>query len=199
MNGITGKEVSGNIRDVEKKIDKNRRYCTIDESLAEMLITQLGAELSNKHLYNTFANYFGVEGLPKLEEYFKMRAAEEELHHKWIYDYLGYNDVEFLYPAVAEINVDIKNRVDPFLLTVDKEIETTMSIYKIYEKAQELKDYATMAWFNGCGPIDGKLIPEQVEEESISRTIADMAQEDAPWLIKQNSILSFYKGYPNCD
>ena len=183
MSGITGKEVSGNIRDVEKKIDKNRRYCTIDESLAEMLITQLGAELSNKHL----------------EEYFKMRAAEEELHHIWIYDYLGYNDVEFLYPAVAEINVDIKNRVDPFLLTVDKEIETTMSIYKIYEKAQELKDYATMAWLNGCGPIDGKLVPEQVEEESISRTIADMAQEDAPWLIKQNSILSFYKGYPNCD
>lgn len=35
---------------------------------------------------------------------------------------------------------------------------------------------------------------EQVEEESISRTILDMAREQATWLRKENAILDFYNG-----
>lgn len=194
---LRGDAAEGTLKQTEKTIDKDRRFCTIDDELAEMLITQLGAELANKHMYNSFANYFAVEGLPRLEEYFKLRAKEEELHHNWIYEYLTYNDVEFQYPGVKEINVEIKERVDPFTITVDREIETTMCINKIYEKAVELKDWATAAWLMGNGPIAGKLIPEQVEEESVSRTIADMAKEDASWLIKQREIYGFYKGYPN--
>ena len=198
MSNVQGESAPLGINKMKQTIDKNRRYCTIDESLAEMLVTQLGKELSNKHLYATFANFFETEGLPKLGEYFKKRANEEELHHSWIFEYLNYNDVCFQYPAIGEINIDIKNRTEPFLLTVDKEIETTMGINKIYEKAVELKDWATAGWLMGNGPIDGKLIPEQIEEESVSRTIADMAQEEnTSWLVKQDSILSFYNGYPN--
>ena len=198
MSNVQGESVPLGINKMKQTIDKNRRYCTIDESLAEMLVTQLGKELSNKHLYATFANFFETEGLPKLGEYFKKRSNEEELHHNWIFEYLNYNDVCFQYPAIGEINIDIKNRTEPFLLTVDKEIETTMGINKIYEKAVELKDWATAGWLMGNGPIDGKLIPEQIEEESVSRTIADMAQEEnTSWLVKQDSILSFYNGYPN--
>ena len=198
MSNVQGESAPLGINKMKQTIDKNRRYCTIDESLAEMLVTQLGKELSNKHLYATFANFFETEGLPKLVEYFKKRSNEEELHHNWIFEYLNYNDVCFQYPAIGEINIDIKNRTEPFLLTVDKEIETTMGINKIYEKAVELKDWATAGWLMGNGPIDGKLIPEQIEEESVSRTIADMAQEEnTSWLVKQDSILSFYNGYPN--
>ena len=198
MSNVQGESAPLGINKMKQTIDKNRRYCTIDESLAEMLVTQLGKELSNKHLYATFANFFETEGLPKLGEYFKKRSNEEELHHNWIFEYLNYNDVCFQYPAIGEINIDIKNRTEPFLLTVDKEIETTMGINKIYEKAVELKDWATAGWLMGNGPIDGKLIPEQIEEESVSRTIADMAQEEnTSWLVKQDSILSFYNGYPN--
>lgn len=147
----------------ETKIDKNRRYCALDNTLASMLVTQLGSELYNKHLYMTFANYFDTDGLPKLGDYYKMRADEEELHHKWIYEYLNYNDVCFTYPTVKEIDINIKNRVDPFLATVDKEIETTSNINKIVEKARDLKDWATFNWLMGGGPIEGKLIPEQVD------------------------------------
>ena len=198
MSNVQGESAPLGINKMKQTIDKNRRYCTIDESLAEMLVTQLGKELSNKHLYATFANFFETEGLPKLGEYFKKRSNEEELHHNWIFEYLNYNDVCFQYPAIGEINIDIKNRTEPFLLTVDKEIETTMGINKIYEKAVELKDWATAGWLMGNGPINGKLIPEQIEEESVSRTIADMAQEEnTSWLVKQDSILSFYNGYPN--
>lgn len=198
MSNVSGESAPLGLNKMKQTIDKNRRYCTIDESLAEMLVTQLGKELSNKHLYATFANFFETEGLPKLGEYFRKRSDEEELHHKWIFEYLTYNDVCFQYPSIGEISIDIKNRVEPFLLTVDKEIETTMGINKIYEKAIELKDWATAGWLMGNGPVDGKLIPEQIEEESISRTIADMAQEEnTSWLIKQNSIYGFYFNYPN--
>jgi ferritin len=193
-NPLQGTPAEGNLAKTERVIDENRRYCTLDDSLSEMFITQLGAELANKHMYNTFSNYFDTDGLPKLAEYFKLRADEEELHHSWIFNYLGYNDVCFQYPAIKEITVNIKNRVDPFLFTVDREIETTMGIYKIMEEARELGDWGTVSWLMGNGPIAGKLIPEQIEEESVSRTIADMAQEEnTSWLIKQDSILNFYK------
>ena len=75
-----------------KVIDKSRRICTLSQSMIEMLVKQLSAELANHSLYRTFANYFAVEGLPKLEEYFKERAKEEYLHHDWIYNYLSEND-----------------------------------------------------------------------------------------------------------
>ena len=78
-------------------------------------------------------------------------------------------------------------------MTVDIEIETTDLIDKIMNAAIELKDYRTIAWLNGGGPIEGKLIPEQAEEMSISRTIRDMAEEEnTSWQDKQRTILDFY-------
>lgn len=180
----------------ESYIDKSRRVCTLSSTMIKMLVTQLAAELSNKHLYMTFANYFGTNGLPKLEEYFIKRAEEEELHHRWIYWYLGYNDAEFQYPAIEPINIIITDHELPFTATVDKEIETTMRINEIVEQAVKEKDWATFNWLNGNSKQEGMLVKEQIEEESVSRTIADMAQEKESWLIKQDSILSFYLGYP---
>ena len=37
------------------------------------------------------------------------------------------------------------------------------------------------------------MVPEQIEEESLSRTVRDMANTDASWLTKQDSILDFYE------
>lgn len=180
----------------ESYIDKSRRVCPLSKDIIDMLVTQLGAELSNHNLYKTFANYFGTNGLPKLEEYFLKRAEEEYLHHNWIYWYLSYNDASFTYPKVDAIDIDIPNHVFPFTATVDKEIETTMHINEIVDQAAKEKDWATFNWLNGSSKEEGQLVKEQVEEESISRTIADLAQEDNDWLIKQDSILSFYLGYP---
>jgi ferritin len=159
---VQGSETPLDIAKTQKTIDKSRRIQAVCPELAEMLVTQLGKELSNKHLYNTFANYYDTDGLPKLAEYFKLRSNEEELHHKWIFEYLNYNDVEFTYPGVDAIDIEIKSRVEPFLLTVDKEIETTTGINTIVKKAMDLGDWATFGWLMGCGPIEGKLVPEQI-------------------------------------
>ena len=50
----------------EKNIDKSRRTCPLSNTIVEMLVKQMSAELANHSLYMTFANYFEVEGLPKL-------------------------------------------------------------------------------------------------------------------------------------
>lgn len=177
----------------EKNIDKRRRTCTLSSVMIEMLVKQMSAELANHSLYRTFANFFDVEGLPKLAIYWLGRAAEEYLHHEWIYKYLTTNDALFQYPSVPAIKVDITDRVMPFVATVDREIETTMSINKIVDQAQKEGDWATFQWLNGEDEEEGRLVKEQVEEESISRTILDMAREQATWLRKENAILEFYR------
>lgn len=190
--GVITKGAEDTMTYTDKTIDKSRRTCTLSENMIKMLVKQMSAELANHDLYRTFANYFAVEGLPKLEEYYLARAKEEYLHHDWIYKYLSENDAVFQYPPVPPINVDITNRIMPFDATVDREIETTMSINLIVDEAMKEKDWATFQWLHGTDNESGMLVKEQVEEESISRTIADMAKEEASWLRKENAILDFY-------
>lgn len=195
LNDQTVKEnkVEPTMRETEAIIDKDRRTCTLSQVMVEMLVKQMGAELANHNIYMTFATYFNLQDLPLLEEYYIGRAEEEYLHHRWIYGYLNENDAKYQYPEVKAINIELTSRVTPFDATVDREIETTMSINKIVEQAMKEGDWATFNWLQGDSPKTGRLVLEQVEEESISRTIAGMAKEDASWLRKQSTILDFYK------
>ena len=192
--GVQTVDAMSTMRYTEKVIDESRRKCTLSSVMVEMLVKQMSAELANHALYMTFANYFEVEGLPKLGIYWRGRAKEEYLHHSWIFEYLTENDALFQYPPVPPIKVDIVDRIMPFAATVDREIETTMSINKIVDQAQKEGDWATFQWLNGDDEDTGMLVKEQVEEESISRTILDMAREQATWLRKENAILDFYNG-----
>ena len=161
--GVITKGAEDTMTYTNKTIDKSRRECTLSKRMIEMLVKQMSAELANHSLYRTFANYFAVEGLPKLEEYWIARAKEEYLHHEWIYKYLTDNDAVFQYPVVPPINVDIPNREMPFDATVDREIETTMSINLIVDQALEEKDWATFQWLNADGEDDcAMLVKEQV-------------------------------------
>ena len=72
-------------------------------------------------------------------------------------------------------------------MTVAKEVETTKLINDISDLAIEEKDWQTFHW------LDKLLVSEQIEEESLSRTVRDMANTDASWLVKQDSILDFYE------
>jgi ferritin len=99
----------------EAYIDKSRRVCTLSKNIIDMLVKQLGAELSNMHIYRTFANYYGTNGLPSLEEYYLKRAEEEYLHHSWIYWYLSYCDATFQYPQIDAVNINIASNEYPFL------------------------------------------------------------------------------------
>lgn len=177
----TETQLQENIKD-----ETDRRKCPLSKTIIEMLVKQLGCEIANHNLYRSFANYFGTEGLDKLAYYYNKRAEEEMNHHQWIFDYLTENDAVFQYPPIAAVNVAFDSRLTPFELTVDKEIETTRGINKIVAQALKEEDWATYKWLD-------KLVAEQVEEESTSRSARDIANETSSWLRKEKSILSLYE------
>lgn len=151
-----------------------RKDQLINEKITKLLVEQLAHELMNYNLYKTFANYYGVEGIIQLENYYHERAHEEYTHHDWIYHFLTEADIKFVYPSIPSNNVSkIDNFVKPFELTVVREIETTNLIYKIHDACVQEGDIMTASW------LYEKLIKEQIEEENTSRAALAIMRQDA--------------------
>lgn len=161
----------------------NRKLQLISEPIAQLLIKQLAHELKNYNLYKSFANYFGIEGISDLEEYYNKRAHEEYLHHQWVYDFLTNADVRFMYPAIDMNTEKIFNYIEVFTLTVAREIQTTQMIYEIYKACQTESDFMTSSW------LYEKLIKEQIEEENTSRMAVTIMEEEADIFIKAERVL----------
>ena len=95
-----------------EKLDIKRRKCTLSENIQKLLLRQLKHELYNHNLYMSFSNFYGVQGLAVLEQYYKERADEEYqgkymLHHSHSYMYESMNDddiphLHVLYNTVPE-------------------------------------------------------------------------------------------------
>lgn len=165
----------------------------VHPEVQKLLVNQLSNELYNKLMYESFASFFALKGFSELERYYKDRAKEEELHYQWIKNFLTTNDCDFEHPGVDDVDEDVKELVDPFEITLDAEIETTEDIYKIVDKALECKDYITYQWLMSDDEVNGALVKEQMEEMATSRQALDIANSDAPWIIKAESIYKFYK------
>lgn len=158
------KEQNNDLKIAHSEVDPiKRRICTLSNKMVELLLRQLSHELYNHNLYRSFANYYGINGLAVLESYYIKRAEEEKLHHDWIINYLNYNDAAVVYPEIPVIKEDWNDLVTPFKLTVDKEIETTNLIKEMVDYSLAEKDWFTFAWLMGNSPIEGKLLPEQVD------------------------------------
>lgn len=161
----------------------DRKKCLVSNTIGEMLVKQIAHELKNYDLYKSFANYFDVEGVADLATYFNKRADEEKNHHEWCISYLTDANYKVLYPAIEVNTVKIENYSTPFDATIEREIETTQLIYKIYEQAISEKDYMTAAW------LLEKLIKEQHEEESISLSASDIIKQDSDIFLKAEKVL----------
>jgi len=162
----------------------NRKLSQLNTTVGDLLVKQLAHELKNFTLYNSFANYFSLEGLVDLETYFTKRAEEEKNHHDWILSYLHDADYRVLYPIVEQNKEqEVENWLSPFTATVTREIETTQLLYAIYELAISQKDFMTASW------LYEKLIKEQVEEESVSRMAVTIIEADGDIFIKAKAVL----------
>lgn len=204
---IAEKESQGSADDMARKaktedtdkttvgaINTDMRKFIISSNMVDLLNNQLQDEIMNHNLYRTFALFFRSKGLFKLEEYYNLRAKEELEHHDWIYGYLSYCGIPLQYPGVQPINIDgIKDEVEIFSMTVDREIETTAHVNEIYKTAMREGDFGTIAWLMGNSTVKGNLIPEQTEEMSISNDVLRIAKQDADWISKADSILEYYK------
>lgn len=161
----------------------------MNDEVGQLLVEQLSHEMYNHNLYLTFASFYKEEGLHKLSEYFKERAEEELVHGRWISDRLNQCDYPYKYPEIKTVDVTIESKIDPFIQTVEAEIETTFLITKIGDKALEDGDYTTLMWLYEL------LLREQHEEEYVSRQSLKLAMDDTDWQTKQDSIIEFYEEY----
>ena len=161
----------------------NRKLTLISSELGKALVKQLAHELKNYNLYMSFANFFSIEGILDLEEYYRKRANEEKNHHQWIMDYLTDGDYKFTYPQIEENTETFSEYIDPFRHTVEREILTTQMIYAIYEQAISEKDYMTASW------LYEKLIREQIEEENTSRMAKTIMEETSDIYLRAEKVL----------
>ncbi len=174
-------------------IDKGRRTCTLSSNIQNLLIKQLEHELLNHNIYLTFSTYYFNNNLSKLKVYYEKRAEEELVHAKWIINYLNNCGVKYQMPKINEVKIDLKGLEDAFDITVDLEIHTTMCINNIAEQALKEGDFTTFNWLNGNSKVEGKLILEQLEEETTSRKVAGIAHMSTDWISKQDAILEYYE------
>lgn len=166
----------------------DKKICRISEEVGELLVTQMSNELYNHNLYLSMANFFALDGVIALEEYYKKRAIEEHVHFMWIYDYLNDVDYRFKVPPVVEITEVLEDTIEIFKETVLAEIKTSDDIDNIYNCAVKECDHHTRQW------LDSKLIPEQHEEETTSRTALDIiTAEDVDIYIRAKEIYNLLK------
>ena len=162
----------------------NARECRLSDKMIDLLTQQISNELYNHALYKMMENYFAIEGIDDLAKYYHKRAAEEYEHFTWIFDYMCYQDAVVIMPAVEKPKEQVIDTVDIFRITVDVEIKTTAQIQALYKLAVEEGDGFTRIW------LDEKLLKEQVEKESTSRTALDIIKlKDTPILERARKIL----------
>lgn len=161
-----------------------REYKLISPEVSGLLISQLAHELKNYNLYNSFANYFGIEGIDDLEKYFRKRAEEERDHHDWILKYLSEADCRVIYPEIEKNSEqEVEDCITPFKDTIIREIETTQLLYNIHQVAMAQGDLMTCQWL-----LNG-LIEEQIEEENTSRMALAIMELDSDILVKADRVL----------
>lgn len=188
-------ETKKNVQELKTE-DKKNFVCecsTLSSDLVDLLVKQLSHELRNHNLYMSFSIFYSNKGLNLLAEYYKLRAIEEYNHHNWIMWYLSENDVNYKYPEIKKIDETFTELIDPIKLTVKVEQETTEMIYNIAEQATADKDFITIAWLNGNDSEHGALILEQLEEESLSNAVLNIAELEDSWLLKEKTILELYR------
>lgn len=169
-----------------------RLQCSLSDSLRDLFVQQLQHELKNFTLYNSFSVYYGCKGLEKLAKYFKGRADEELIHQEWIMDYLTTCDADFEYPCIPiNENQKVEDDVAPFRMTVEREVETSGMIRHIADTAMAQGDWMTLSFLLGTFN-KARLIPEQIEEESLSRTALDIMSTDDHILKKEDQIYDLY-------
>ncbi len=168
------------------------RETSISDTLRDLFVKQLAHELKNFTLYNSFSVYFSCHGFEKLGKYYKSRADEELLHQQWIMEYLQECDARFEYPAIEiNENQNVSDVITPFELTVDREIETSQMINAIADQAFAEHDWKTLSFLLGTFN-SARLIPEQIEEEALSRTALDIMRTEDHILKKENQIYDLY-------
>lgn len=130
----------------------------MDKKILDLINSQVNKELYSAYLYQDIANFYLSAGLSGFGNWFTIQAQEEMAHAKLFMQFIQNCDEDVVLEAIAAPDKKFSDFLQPLEASLEHEKFVTDSIYKIYEAAQEIKDFRTLnflEWF----------IEEQAEEE----------------------------------
>ncbi len=128
------------------------------EKTIKLLNDQINEELYSAYLYLEFANYLTDLGYAGYAHWYNIQVQEEMDHAMTIYNYMHQNGIKPELEAIKKPEIELKGLLNVAEEGLKHEQHITSCIHKIYDVAQEEKDFRTMKlldWF----------VEEQGEEE----------------------------------
>ncbi len=136
---------------------------------------QINEELFSAYLYAAMVNYFEEINLKGAAKWMRIQVQEEMAHAHKFFEYMVSRNAKIILKAINGPKSDWKSPLAAWEAAYKHECHITECINRLYAKASDMKDPATMQfldWF----------VNEQVEEESnTSDIVAQMKMvKDAP-------------------
>ena len=136
----------------------------IPENVLKLLNEQFYNELYAAHIYFAMAAWFKRSPYQGFASWMQLQYKEEMEHAMKFYDYITERDEPFATAAVKKPEKDVfESPLDAFKAAYAHEQLVTSQITKIYDPANEEKDWVTvdfLSWF----------LKEQCEEEHNTRS-----------------------------
>lgn len=138
----------------------------MNKELTELIENQINKELWSAYLYLDVAEYYRSKGFDGLHKYFEAQAKEEVEHAEKFMEFLHDEDISFELKLIEGPKNHFKDLREPLVFQIEHEKVVTSLIYKIYDKAVEVKDHRVsefLRWY----------INEQTEEEKTAKDLLD--------------------------
>lgn len=132
----------------------------ISEAIQDALSEQIKHEFFSASAYLAMTAHFEHTHFPGFARWTRMQYEEEISHGMRLFDFVHARGGRATIHAIDKPKSEFSSPLDVFEKAFQQEQHVTKLIYKLYELAQEEKDYGTqieLQWF----------ITEQIEEERI--------------------------------
>ena len=138
----------------------------LSEKLEKAIIEQIKAEEESSRLYLSMASWCEVNGFAGAAQFLFEHATEERMHALKFLSYVNDRGGHASLLALEEPPNEFKSLQQVFEQVLKHEILVTSLINNLVELSMEEKDFTTLnylQWF----------VTEQIEEESLARSIID--------------------------
>jgi ferritin len=138
----------------------------LSKKMQDAINEQIKNEVYSAYLYLSMSAHFEAQNLPGLASWVRLQYEEELSHALKLFDHVNERGGRVTLQAIPQPRSEWKTSLEVFSQVLEHEQHVTALIHKLYETAQEERDYAAQVmlhWF----------IDEQVEEEKNATEIVE--------------------------
>ncbi|NPA33747.1 MAG: ferritin [Chlorobi bacterium] len=142
----------------------------MDKELLDALNIQLNREFHSAYFYLAMAAYFERENLKGFAKWMRAQAKEEADHAMKFFDFINERNETVVLKPIEVPKQTWSSPLEVFKDAYEHEQKVSHYIHRLYELAQEKRDYPTQVflhWF----------ITEQVEEEDQTLQIVELLEK----------------------